>query len=72
MLIAVVIALVGYGCDPNYFNEHYLPDYDNSGGAISSHDEPPYTITVTFPENKVIRGIVTIENNVESATSSEA
>ena len=31
MLIAVVIALVGYGCDPNYFNEHYLPDYDNSG-----------------------------------------
>ena len=44
MLIAVVIALVGYGCDPNYFNEHYLPDYDNSG-EITDVKELALTLT---------------------------
>ncbi len=44
MLIAVVIALVGYGCDPNYFNEHYLPDYDNSG-EITDVKEIALTLT---------------------------
>lgn len=44
MLIAVVISLVGYGCDPNYFNEHYLPDYDNSG-EITDVKEIALTLT---------------------------
>ena len=31
LLLAVVVALLGYGCEANYFNEHTLPGYENSG-----------------------------------------
>ncbi|MEE1090984.1 MAG: hypothetical protein UH103_06125 [Paludibacteraceae bacterium] len=60
MLIAVVIALVGYGCDPNYFNEHYLPDYDNSGEITDVKEialtltEDDYAAIAKNSENKTI------------------
>ena len=44
MLLVVVVALLGYGCDPNYFNEHNLPGYENSG-EITDVKELALTLT---------------------------
>ena len=44
MLLVVVVALLGYGCDPNYFNEHNLPGYENSG-VITDVKELALTLT---------------------------
>ncbi len=44
MLIAVVVALLGYGCETDYFNKHYLPDYENSGEIT---DVKEITLTLT-------------------------
>ena len=44
MLLAVVIAFLGYGCDANYFNEHNLPGYENSG-EITDVRELALTLT---------------------------
>ena len=44
MLLVVVGALLGYGCDPNYFNEHNLPGYENSG-EITDVKELALTLT---------------------------
>ena len=44
MLLVVVVALLGYGCDPNYFNEHNLPGYENSG-EITDVKEIALTLT---------------------------
>ena len=44
MLIAVVVALLGYGCESNYFNEHNLPGYENSG-EITDVKEIALTLT---------------------------
>ena len=44
MLLAIVVALFGYGCDVNYFNEHSLPGYENSG-VITDVKEIALTLT---------------------------
>ena len=44
MLLAVVVALLGYGCEANYFNEHNLPGYENSG-EITDVKELALTLT---------------------------
>ena len=44
MLLAVVVALLGYGCEANYFNEHTLPGYENSG-EITDVKELALTLT---------------------------
>ncbi|MBR5865270.1 MAG: hypothetical protein IKY89_03255, partial [Alistipes sp.] len=30
------VALMGVGCQTDYFNEHYLPGYENSGAITDS------------------------------------
>ena len=44
LLLAVVVALLGYGCEANYFNEHTLPGYENSG-EITDVKELALTLT---------------------------
>ena len=44
MLIAVVVALFGYGCETDYFNKHHLPGYENSGEIT---DVKEITLTLT-------------------------
>ena len=51
MLLVVVVALLGYGCDPNYFNEHNLPGYENSGEIT---DVKELTLTLTSDDYAAI------------------
>ena len=45
-MIALVasVALMGVGCQTDYFNEHYLPGYDNDGD-ITNVQEMEFTLT---------------------------
>lgn len=44
MLAVVAVALFGFSCQTDYFNEHYLPGYDNNG-EITDVQEIALTFT---------------------------
>lgn len=74
-VIEVSGAKAGYGIERAFdgnVKTYWHSNYDNSGSTITSRDEPPHIITVTFPESKTISGVRYVPRQINGADTSDA